>query len=122
MKSRTLERRAKPVTLPSDVLLLDPQDVERYFKTHRGLAKIVPAMCRRARREFGKEGELTLQVYHDPEIDDHYLILYVRLPRYDGDARARIDGVWEHFERQLCDLSGWIILSTDFRKVDGHGV
>jgi len=55
-------------------------------------------------------------------MDDLYLNLYVRLPNYAADTRKRIDAVWQHFEEDLGGLSGWIIATTDFRRVKGHAV
>jgi hypothetical protein len=86
------------------------------------MAAIVPAMCRRTWEEFGSIAELTIQINQDREMDDPYLILLVRLPSYAADTRQRIDAVWQHFEEQLRGRSGWIIATTDFRRVKGDGI
>jgi hypothetical protein len=99
------------------------EEVKGYLDSHRKLATILPAICERTRREFGKEAELTLRVYHDPEIDDHYLSLYVRLPVYDDTTMERLDGVTQDFDDELCRTSGYLLLTTDFRPPRAtHGV
>ena len=86
-----------------------------YLKSHPDLAAILPAACSEARKEFGEEAELTLDVYRDPEIDDHYLRLAVRLPSYDETIMARIEQVLQPFEAELSNASGYLLVTTDFR-------
>ncbi len=122
MDAKTTKPRKRSLLIPANVLVPDMLDVQRYLREHADLGGIVPALCRRARAEFGKQAELSLRVYHDPEIDDHYLLLNVRLPIYPADTRERIDAVWASFVVELCDTSGWIIVATDYRKAACHGI
>ena len=117
MKSNVVKPKTKRISLPADIQISGVREVNAYLRKHHDPAAIIPAMCRRARAEFGQAAELTIQVNHDQEMDDPFLILYVRLPAYAEDTRGRIDAVWQHFEEELCGLCGWIILTTDFRKV-----
>jgi hypothetical protein len=86
------------------------------------LTALIPAICQCTRDEFGETAELTLQVYDDPEEADRYLVLFVRLPAYEPKMRRRLDAIWDRFEPDLRGISGWIILTTDFRKVGAHAV
>ena len=122
MKTKRAKPKIKRCLLPADVHVSGVEQVDSYLRGHRDLAAMVPAMCLQAREEFGPQAELTIQINHDHEIDDPYLILYVRLPAYAPDTRKRIDAVWQHFEEELSGLSGWIILTTDFRKANGDGI
>jgi len=100
-----------------------PDDVMKYLNGHRKLAAIVPAVCEKARQEFGKLAELTMRLYRDPEIDDRYLSLYVRLPVYDDNTLGRMDRVMQAFDEQLCKATGYLLLTTDFRPLRGkHGL
>src|SRR5438132_10886001 len=47
--------------------------VRAYLRSHAALGRLVPAVCAAARKEFGSEAELSLQVYHDPEIKTRHL-------------------------------------------------
>jgi hypothetical protein len=57
-------------------------------------------------------------VYRDPEIDDEYLALYVRLSRYDDTVMERIAAAEAEYLDRLAGKSGWIQLTTDFRTPD----
>ena len=93
----------------------DGQEVLSYLQRHSELGKILPSVCAQARQEFGKEGELILSVYRDPEIEDRHLTLTVRLPAYDKNVTQRLDRVTQPYEAELCDASGYLLVTTDFR-------
>jgi hypothetical protein len=59
-------------------------------------------------------------MYRDPEIDDRYLTLYVRLEKYDSGVPERIDAVRRQFEQKLEQVSGDFLLTTDFRPPRGN--
>jgi hypothetical protein len=98
--------------------------IQDYLASHRDLAKILPSICAQARREFGQDAELILEVYCDPEIDDRHLSLYVRLPAYENNTISeRLDRVTQPFEDELCSASGYLLVTTDFRPSGTkHGV
>jgi hypothetical protein len=97
------------------VLLSTPEEIRAYLDQHADLVSVLPAVGARVRQEFGEEAELSLAVYRDPEIDDHYLMLCVRQPVYDPDILARIRGVRALFEEEWNGSSGWLLVTTDFR-------
>jgi hypothetical protein len=76
---------------------------------------LLPTICERVRGEFGPEAELSLHLYRDPEIDDQYLKLLVRLPRYERDVMDRIDRVSTSFEERITPSAGYLLVTTDFR-------
>ncbi len=97
------------------VILETPDEVSDYLARHPDLLDLLPNLSERTRQQF-PDGELLLTVHHDPEFDDPYLKLYVRVWPYPGDMDAQLDAVWGSFEDALSSGSGWIILSTDYRK------
>jgi hypothetical protein len=109
---------AKP-SLEDTVIVPNRKAVRAYLKRHGDLAVRLPAVCEAARKEFGSEAELALELYRDPEIRDHYLTLYVRLDSYDGETMARIERVSAPFERRLAQSSGYLLVTTDFRPTRG---
>src|SRR5438128_8577891 len=119
--ARGTEKRARRTPLEtalagSRTIVSRLPEMRQYLIAHRDLAKIVPRVCEQARREFGSEAELLLTVYKDPEIDDRHLTLYVRLPIYDvSTINGRMDRVTEPFEEELCSVSGFLLVTTDFR-------
>ena len=98
-----------------EVLMLNPAKIRSYLRAHTVLGKILPSVCARARQELGKESELSLFLYQDPEINDCHLSLNVRLPSYDKNVTKQLDRVTEPFEEDLCNASGYLLVTTDFR-------
>jgi len=105
------------------IQIADNQEVLSYLEKHSQLGVILPSICALARRLFGPESELILSVYQDPEIKDSHLSLVVRLPRYDENITELLDRVTEPYEAELCDASGYLLVTTDFRNPRAkHGV
>ena len=101
----------------------EPAEVAAYLRAHPDLALVVADICGRAREEFGPQAQLILKVYRDPEIEDRYLTLYVRLRAYDRSITARLERVSEPFDEALCKSAGHFLVTTDFRApTTTHGV
>jgi hypothetical protein len=115
LQQRPSRSRLETALANHGIVVPHPAAVRDYLASHRDLAKLVPLVCEQARREFGQEAELILQVYRDPEIDDCHLTLYVRMQAYDDAMAARMDRVTLPFEEQLCSASGYLLVTTDFR-------
>src|SRR5437879_1954252 len=96
-----------------------PGAVRTYLEEHPDLAYHLSSICDVARKEFGPEAELSLEMYSDPEIHDQYLTLYIRLDSYQEDTLARIDAVSRRFDKHLEQASGDLVLTTDFRAPRG---
>src|SRR5262245_20454421 len=106
-------------SLNEAIAVPDRKAVRAYLRRHAYLAGAILAVCEAARKEFGSEAELSLQLYRDPEVGDRYLTLYIRLDAYDGETMARIDRVSKKFERRLERATGYLLLTTDFRPRRG---
>ncbi len=92
------------------------QEVLGYLSSHKQLGKHLPEISGQLRQTFGPEAELSLEIYHDPEIDDRYLTLYVRQQTYDPQIMERIEAVSRHFNGKLEQVSGYLLLTTDFHR------
>jgi len=105
------------------IAIPNPEEVSAYLGQHCDLADLLPALCARARNEFGFETELSLEIYQDPEIEDHYLTLYVRQPANEEKIIERIEAIAASYEEDLADKTGWLLLTTDFGPPRSkHGV
>jgi hypothetical protein len=80
----------------------------------------LPDVCQRVRGEFGSQTELALDEYRDPEIDDRYLTLCLRLPNYELDTMDRIERVNQSFENRIKPNTGYLLVTTDFRRAKSH--
>ena len=83
------------------------------------LVKLLPAVCCKARHLFGSDNELSLELYKDPEFEDRYLTLYMRQEEYLPDTMDRIEAVRRQFDEALENVSGQLLITTDFRRPRG---
>ncbi len=111
---RVTTKVRRPAALPNGIQVSGAKEVSAYLRKHRALARILPRICESARREFGEEADLGLKIYHDPEIDDHHLLLRVRLPSYANGLLGRLERVTSPFDKELTEASGWLSVNTDF--------
>jgi len=88
--------------------------IREYLSLFPDLADVASYAVEAARRRF-PDAQLVLDVYQDPEIDDEYLVLYVRMPHYDDSVMERIATAEAEYLDMLADKSGWIQLTTDFQ-------
>jgi hypothetical protein len=89
--------------------------VRDYLLRFSDLLPVVVRTCRAVSERFGKEAEISLEVYRDPEFDDEYLTLYVRQDPYDEDILETLDRIGEEERRALSGASGWLLVTTDFQ-------
>jgi hypothetical protein len=101
---------------PACVVVADRKSVNNYLKAHSSFGESVNVLCDYARQAFGNSAELALHLYRDPEIDDQYLTLYVRLEEYTPDVLDRIESVNKQFADLQNGLDDQIFLTTDFRR------
>jgi len=99
------------------VIVCRVEEVRAYFFEFPDVLGVLLDAVRAARAHL-PEAELHLDVYHDPEIDDRFLVLCARLQRYEGDVMRRIEAAESEFLPLLTDKRGWVQLTTDF-KADG---
>ena len=91
-----------------------PGEVLLYIFQHPGIVDVLQTAVRMARQQF-PDAHFTLQVYHDPEIEDTYLTLYVRTETYDETFLERLKQMDQVLD-QLPGGHGWLLITTDFRK------
>lgn len=97
------------------VRLHDVGRIQDYIVEFPDLIEVIPQAVKAAKKHL-PEAQLILEVYHDPEIDDRCLVLYVRLPMYDEKVMERIEAAEAEFLDRLADAEGWLLLTTDFGK------
>ena len=105
------------LNLPAEIVVKEPGEIDQYLRAHPTLTKVAVEMAAALVEEFrGEPSEIELAVYQDPEIDDRYLIYYIRLPEYDALA-PRLDALWKRVDSRF-PLSGeWIQVSTDYQPI-----
>jgi hypothetical protein len=104
--------------LPPGIVVSKPDVVSQFVRAHPGLVKLVHEMATVLLDEFDEErAEIELTLYQDPEIDDRYLVLYVRLPEYDDSLMPRLHAVSERVDSRFSASDEWVLVTTDFRPL-----
>jgi hypothetical protein len=101
--------RSKVVELPNS------EEVRDYLLKYSDMTHLLSYVTELLREKIGWDPQLSLEVYHDPEIQDEYLTIYVRKDNYDEKFLDMIDDIGAEFEEYLIEKSGWLIVTTDFR-------
>jgi hypothetical protein len=99
------------------VRLENPHSIREYLLRFTELLDVIPKAVGAAKKHF-PEAQLVMDVYQDPEIDDNYLVLYIRLKHYDDSVIERLEEAEAEFLNQLVSKRGWIQLTTDFRELE----
>ncbi|HWX41368.1 MAG TPA: hypothetical protein VN345_09490 [Blastocatellia bacterium] len=96
------------------VSIIRPSDVSEYLVNHADLTGPVELAAADAAARFAM-ARLSLQLYQDPEIDDHYLVLTLSLDSFDENVAEAIANMHAHLATQLVNKSGWLQISPTFR-------
>jgi hypothetical protein len=104
------------VWLAQQVQLEDPDSIREYLLQFTGLLALIPHAVWVVRKHF-PEARMVMTVYQDPEIEDRYLVLYIRLRQYDDSFLDRLEKAERDFLPLLTNKRGWIQLSTDFERI-----
>jgi hypothetical protein len=100
-----------------NVILEKEGAIRRYLNKFPDLYSPLKTLVRLSREEFGRNAELALQCYKDPELTDYkYLCLIVRLDDYPADLMDRFARISAEIRSDLARSSGWLILDTDYRS------
>jgi len=95
--------------------------VEAHLLEFPNIMDVLPKAVQAAKKHL-PEAQLILDVYRDPEIQDCYLVLCVRLKNYDESFMDRLEAAEAEFIDHLADKEGWLQLTTDFRQPEtGNG-
>ena len=105
-------RILNPLELDVEV---DSEKVSDYLLRFPDMLEAVNQVIRTV-REHLPEAQLELVVYHDPEIEDEYLVLYARFSQYTSAVMERIRAARRAYSPYKRGKSGWILLTTDFRQ------
>ncbi len=98
-----------------DIAIPYPSDLRNYLLSHMDMLKLLLRASDLAFSRFGARAHLSLEVYQDPEIDDEYLTMYIRLQKYDSTVMKQIKEIRKEYADLLKDSSGWFLLTTDFK-------
>ncbi len=94
-------------------------EVVDYLLRYRGIYDATLFACIVTAETFGRNAEVSIEMYHDPEISDEYITIYVRQNKYDSDILDKIDSICREYEPALEGQNGWLLVTSDFRPPRG---
>jgi hypothetical protein len=99
-----------------EILIPDSEDVRNYLLHFPDIIDLIIPICELVKEKFKHPTQISLEVYHDPEIIDEYITIYVRQYSYERSVMKRIEEIETKYENELIDKEGWVIVTTDFQK------
>jgi len=95
------------------VFIENQNQIIEYLKQFPDLISVIPLAINATKQYFPK-AKLILKLYQDPEIEDKYLILCLRLEDYNTFTIEDIEKAEAKFLTHCKD--GWLQLTTDFKS------
>ena len=99
----------------NNIIIPEPSQVTDYLINHQDVLDDVKPVTNIVNEYLDQNSRISLEVYHDPEINDSYLVVYIRQNPYSEDIMDVIDEINERIGNNVPgDISGWIPVTTDF--------
>ncbi len=99
-----------------EILIPDMDDVQNYLTHFPDIIGLIIPICMLVKEKFKPPTQVSLEVYHDPEIIDEYISIEIRQNNYDRSVMKRIEEIEVQYEEDLVGKDGWIIVTTDFQQ------
>ncbi len=99
------------------VHFINYQEIKEYLAKHIELIDKLPIAIAIAKKHF-PDSQIALEYYQDPEIDDKYIAIYIRLKDYDETFIDRLLKASDEVIKTLgIDSSRHILLDTDYEQI-----
>jgi len=99
-----------------EIPIPDSEDVRNYLLHFPDIIDLIIPICKLVKEKFKHPTQISLEVYHDPEIIDEYITIEIRQNKYDESVRKRIKEIRAKYENELTDRNGWVTVITDYRQ------
>jgi|GEM_PF-3178847 hypothetical protein len=100
-----------------DIRISRTSNIRDYFYSHIDMVGFVKRLSETTRDYFGDSAVLTFELYKDPEISDSFFALLINDRTEPDLILTKIDRIMEEYEREFSEISGWLMLGRDYRKV-----
>jgi hypothetical protein len=101
----------------SGIVIPKPSEVLDYLSRYPDIIGLLISVCELTVQRFDSQTRLSLELYRDPEIEDEYLTFYIRQQKYNENLMKRIEGIRANYEKMLVGMTGWLLVTTDFRAL-----
>ena len=103
-----------------NIMISKSNDIYDYLLDKLDMIDFLASICSVTFEKFQDSSfptQLSLEMYHDPEIEDSYLTLYIRQNEYDKNIFNKIDEICDEFQEQFAKIKGWLLITTDFKHI-----
>jgi hypothetical protein len=97
------------------IIIPNPGEVKAYIDNHPNMSQVIHHVCHITHQAFKDTAQLSLEVDRDYGTGQQDLVLYVRQTSYQTDIMDKIESLWEQYENDRHDKTGWILIATDFQ-------
>lgn len=104
----------------NDIVVPDPSEIREYLLDNLDMVDFLKSICITTWEKFQNSKSLTqlsLEMYHDPEIEDSHPILYIRKDKYDENIFKMIDEIILEYQDEFSKINGWLLITTDFKLI-----
>lgn len=101
----------------TEVHLKEYDAIWEYLLKFPGIMKVL-GVAVQATRKYFDSAPVTLEVYRDPEIDDRYLMLSVKVNAYDEAVEQRFAAAEAAYINLLAHEEGWVQLSAKMVELE----
>ena len=99
-----------------NIFIREPSRVRTYLMEFDDILVPLHSAGEITRQKFGRNYELSLEVFKDPEAKDEYLTLYVRTEAYPDNIMDILDSIDDQYGPMMADKKGYLLVTTDFQK------
>jgi hypothetical protein len=82
-----------------EILIPDMDDVQNYLIHFPDIIDLIIPICMLVKEKFWHPTQISLEVYHDPEIIDEYISIEIRQNNYDRSVMKRIEEIGIDFRQ-----------------------
>jgi hypothetical protein len=90
-------------------------EVREYLSRYPELTDLVARAAASARERFREEAQVSLELFRDPEAEDEFLTLCVRMMEYPAGVMGTIEEIGCELDDDLAGMRGWFQVTTDFQ-------
>jgi len=97
------------------IIVQNPDEIRDYLLQYYDMINVILPICDRVSDKFQTTAEILFTIYKDNEINDKYIIIFIRQNNYSEDTMNDIDQISEDCRIFLHGKSGWLLITTDFK-------
>lgn len=103
-----------------EVFLRNTNYIRKYLLKFPDIINVLQLTVNMLIKQF-PNAQLIIDMYRDPEINDNYLVIYIRMKRYNKHFTKQLESVEAKLLDLLSNRTGWLQITTDFKETTTGG-